>query len=198
MAKIIAIIFFVAYPFFVYFGLQVVELKTLALLVLLLLAVRVWLQQHLMPPAQLATNAIGEPFTRLLWWPVSIAGGVLIAAVLLLDDALYLKFYPVLMNVLFFILFAGTLRHPPSMIERFARLKTPVLPAEAIAYTRKVTLAWCGFFLLNGLIAFYTVLFATMEIWMLYNGLIAYVLMSGLFLGEFVARYFVKKRHNIG
>jgi hypothetical protein len=41
----------------------------------------------------------------------------------------------------------------PSMIERLARLREPDLPPEAIRYTRRVTQAWCVFFVFNGGIA---------------------------------------------
>ena len=46
-------------------------------------------------------------------------------------------------------------------------------------------------FALNALIALATVLFAPMNVWVLYNGVISYVLMGMLMLGEFLLR----KRH---
>lgn len=52
-------------------------------------------------------------------------------------------------------------------------------------------MVWCGFFVVNAAIALYTVVFAPMKIWVIYNGFISYVLMGILFLGEFVLR----KRH---
>ncbi len=99
--------------------------------------------------------------------------------------------YPVMMSTGALMIFATTLIKPPSMIERFARLAEPDLPESGVIWTRKVTVVWCVFFALNALIALATVLFAPMKIWVLYNGVISYVLMGMLMLGEFLLR----KRH---
>ena len=80
------------------------------------------------------------------------------------------------------------------MIERFARLQEPEFSDTAIAYTRKVTMVWCGFFVLNGSASLYTALFTDMATWTLYNGLIAYLLLGLLFIGEYLVRLRVKAR----
>ncbi|HRF87067.1 MAG: hypothetical protein IPN27_10020 [Cellvibrionales bacterium] len=105
-----------------------------------------------------------------------------------------LKFIPVVINLCCLLGFSITLWRPPSMIERFARLQEPQLSDVAIRYTRKVTMVWCGFFIVNGSIALYTALYADMKTWALYNGLIAYVLMGALFAGEYLVRLRVKAR----
>jgi uncharacterized membrane protein len=92
------------------------------------------------------------------------------------------------MNAAMFATFAGTLAYPPSMIERFARITKPDLPPRAVAYTRKVTMLWMGFFLVNGAIALWTALAGSWTAWTIYNGGIAYVLMGGLILLEYRAR----------
>ena len=76
------------------------------------------------------------------------------------------------------------------MIERFARLAEPDLPPEGVIWTKKVTIVWCGFFVVNAVIALGTVLFTSTKIWVLYNGFISYLLMGVLLLGE----YFLRKR----
>lgn len=106
---------------------------------------------------------------------------------LLLQNALWLKFYPVLMSLGSATLFAYTLIRPPTMIERFARLHQPDLPESGVRWTRQVTKVWCGFFVFNALVALITVFLST-QIWALYNGFISYVLMGILLLGEFVLR----------
>jgi len=58
----------------------------------------------------------------------------------------------------------------PSMIERLARLREPRLPQAAIAYTRRVTQVWCVFFAINGAIALVTAIWASDQVWALYNG----------------------------
>lgn len=107
---------------------------------------------------------------------------------LILKDQAWLKMYPVFMSVGALIIFASTLIKPPSMIERFARLAEPNLPEAGVIWTRQVTVVWCVFFVLNALIALATVLFASMQTWVLYNGFISYMLMGLLLLGEFILR----------
>jgi uncharacterized membrane protein len=58
----------------------------------------------------------------------------------------------------------------------------------AIAYTRKVTVVWCGFFVVTGTLALATALWSSDKTWALYNGLIAYLLMGALFAGEWLVR----------
>ena len=101
-----------------------------------------------------------------------------------------LRFYPVLVNAVMLWVFGWSLVSPPSLVERLARLQQPNLPAEGIVYTRRVTKIWCGFFILNGAIALATSLWASLAVWSLYNGLLAYLLM-GLLMGS---EYLIRKR----
>jgi uncharacterized membrane protein len=126
-------------------------------------------------------------------WLMTAVMIVLVVTVFISNEGHYFLYYPVIMNVLFLGVFATSLLRPPSMIERFARIREPDLPAEGVIYTRRVTWIWCGFFLLNGLTALYTVT-EPLEVWTLYNGLVSYLLMGTLFLGEFVVRQFVIKK----
>ncbi len=86
------------------------------------------------------------------------------------------------------ILFGTTLLRPPTMVERFARLRKPELSPAGVRYTRRVTEAWCLFFVFNCAVAAYTALFASREVWALYNGFIVYILMGTLFVGERAVR----------
>ena len=129
------------------------------------------------------------------WW----LGGTLLLFILAVwsNGWLPLKLYPVLVNVALLGVFAYSLISPPSIIERFARMREPDLPVEAIGYTRRVTQVWCGFFSVNGAIALMTALWASATIWTLYNGLIAYLVMGLLFGGEYFTRWHFKKRLNV-
>jgi uncharacterized membrane protein len=170
-------ILLIGYPFAVFFGLKYFDPRAIALLLVGLLLFRF----ILMPkgPKNVSRWTLG----------VALLIGILIfCAVLLLRDPIFIRLYPVAMSTLFFISFAYTLKHRPSMIERFARLRYKKLPAKAGPYCKKVTLVWCGFFLLNGLFALYTALFGTLELWTFYNGFLSYIFMGGLFLGEFIFR----------
>jgi uncharacterized membrane protein len=158
------------YPLAIYLGIGRFEPRWLALLLLAMALLRALLTR--------------EPI-----WLAAAGGAVLLVVASVLANAgLPLKLYPVLVNLTLLAVFAVSLRHPPSAIERIARLRDPQLPPEAIAYTRRVTQVWCGFFVLNGSIALYTALLSSDATWALYNGLVAYVLMGMLFLGEWLVR----------
>ncbi len=116
-----------------------------------------------------------------------IAAGA-VATIAAFDGDLSVRLYPVFMNAAMFVTFALTLIYPPSMIERFARTTRPDLPPRAVAYTRKVTMLWMGFFLINGAIAVWTALAGSWAAWTIYNGGIAYALMGALFLMEYGVR----------
>lgn len=127
-----------------------------------------------------------------LWW---LGGTVLLLTAAVWSNLLLpLKLYPVLVNAVLLGVFAYSLFFPPSMIERFARMSAPDLPAQAIGYTRRVTLVWCVFFAINGAIALMTALWASPAIWTLYNGFIAYLLMGLLLAGEYVVRWHFKRQ----
>ena len=92
------------------------------------------------------------------------------------------------------MVFAFSYFKPPTVIETFARLSEKKLPPSAIKYTAKVTLVWCLFFIINGLVSLYTAVFMSLDSWMIYNGFISYVLMGILMLVEYLVRLKVKKQ----
>ena len=160
----------VAYPLLVWFGIGKVS--------------PAWLALMLVVVAGLRAVATRQPI-----WLVAAFGGLLLAAAAAFGNSvLPLKFYPVLVNAVLLAVFAISLRHPPSAIERLARMQEPDLPESGVRYTRRVTQVWCGFFIVNGSIALATVLWASEAAWALYNGLIAYLLMGLLFAGEWLVR----------
>jgi uncharacterized membrane protein len=94
---------------------------------------------------------------------------------------------PVLINGVLLATFASSLSSTP-MVERFARMQDPELGPAQVSYCRGVTRVWCGFFVFNMLISGLLALFAPLEAWALYTGLIAYVLMGLLGASEYVVR----------
>ena len=167
-------------PLAILYGLRLGEPRHVALLLAALLVVR-----H----RRGATRLLGS-LSRL---DQAIAGGLVLlaAATALGNSELLLRLYPAAVNLGMLLLFAGSLVSPPSMVERFARLSDPALPAAAVGYTRSVTVLWCGFFVANGALALYTALYASRDDWALYNGGVAYALMGVLFAGEWLYRRFV-------
>ncbi len=167
-----------AYPLLVYASLRWFEPRWLGLLLL-----------------AIALARLGGGQRDPLAWATAVLALLLALCAGWLNQALPVKLYPVAVNALMLTLFALSLWHPPSMIERLARLKEPDLPPHAVAYTRRVTQVWCGFFVINGSIALWTALAGTDAQWALYNGLVAYLLMGALFVGEWLVRQRVRARH---
>lgn len=119
---------------------------------------------------------------------------LLMGLMMIWDAHRAVRFYPVFMNGAMLAAFAASLFKGPSMIERLARIAEPDLPEAGVRYTRKVTIVWCVFLLLNGLVALWTALYASLELWTAYNGFVAYLLMGALFGGELLVRKFVRAR----
>lgn len=111
-----------------------------------------------------------------------------------LDVQNALKLYPVFVNAALFTVFAASLRGTP-MVETFARLRHKNLPAHAVVYCRRVTVVWCVFFIVNGLVALDSALFRSDAWWALYNGAVSYVLIAMLFAAEFAVRMYVQRKH---
>jgi uncharacterized membrane protein len=121
---------------------------------------------------------------------------VLVALAVASNAVLPLKLYPVLVNAAFLAAFGASLLSGPSMIERLARLREPELPPEAVRYTRRVTQAWCVFFVANGAVCLGTALFSPDAVWSLYTGVVSYVLMGLMFGGEYLLRMRFKRLHH--
>ena len=162
-----------AYPFLIYVLLSQFGLAPAAVALIAISAIRLLTRRQSKITAQ--DLAVG-------------GGGVALGVTALTfrtDSAVLL--YPVVVNFGLLAVFAASLLQPPSFVERIARLRHE-LNADGVRYTRKVTFVWCVFFLANGSIALWTALFASIEVWTLYNGLLSYLMMGVLFLGEILVR----------
>lgn len=170
MRRILFVALTVLYPLIVFFGLDHFQPRWLALLLLALAL------------ARLGTSR------KPSGWAAAAVAAALAVATFLGNASLPLKLYPLAANGAMLFLFATSLVYPPCAVERIARLTWRDLPASAVAYTRKVTAVWCGFFVLNGSLSAATAVWSTDAGWALYNGLVAYVLMGLLFAGEWIVR----------
>ena len=142
-----------------------------------------------MPRPIAAYQAISKQVIAFLLIPIIIG---LLAVIY--NSPILLRIYPFCVNLTLFALFFSSLYNPPTIIERFARLREPNLSESGVRYTRRLTMIWCGFFMLNGAAALYTAIKTNLETWTLYNGFIAYILMGSLFLGEYAIRIWVRKK----
>ncbi len=172
------------YPLIIYLTLDKLGPVLLGIFLILLLIVRgsIW----------------GRHSPVLVWSSLALTLAVIAVSLLLIDDtALVLKLYPTLINLGLLIAFAYTLVNPPSMIERMVRAMNRPLSTKTGPYTRIVTMIWCGFFTVNGIIATLIAFSGSLTTWTIYNGLIAYIIMGTLIIGELIFRYFYKRQHGL-
>lgn len=112
----------------------------------------------------------------------------LFALAVVADDRRPLLLIPSLIQLVLFLLFRATLREPPSMVERMARLMQPLAPEWVDPYCRKVTVMWCIFFLANAVVILWLTALGKREIWVQYTGGVLYAIAGGLQVGEFFVR----------
>jgi len=172
----------ILYPFLAYFGLQILSPSIVACILLMLLLIRLKLGKSIFTNKQ-----------HNKWLLLTIV--VVLGFSLLTNSDYGIRFYPVATSFFFLAVFAYSLWFPPTVIEKFARIRKPDLSEQGVRYTRNVTKIWCCFFIINGCIAGYTSVYSDIETWTLYNGFISYCLI-GLLAGiEFLVRIRVQHKH---
>lgn len=177
LAKVLALIATLCYPFVIWLGLQHFGLAFLALFLLIIAAIRLYSHRD-----QIS-------------FIIFVIAAILSALSIWQNHLLPLKLYPVIMNLMMLGLFVNSLFQKETIIEKFARLKEPNLPPKAIAYIRNLTKIWSVFFFFNGSVALYTALETSEKIWALYNGFIAYLLIGTLMGGEWLYRRYYLGKH---
>ena len=177
LAKVLAFIATLCYPFVIWLGLQHFGLAFLALFLLAIAELRLYSHRDR---------------TSLT---ISVFVAILSAISLWQNQLLPLKLYPVIMNLMMLGLFFNSLYQKETIIEKFARLKEPDLPPNAVSYIRNLTKIWCVFFFFNGAIALFTAFESSEKIWALYNGFIAYLLIGALMGGEWLYRRYYLGKH---
>ena len=174
----------ISYPFFIFFTLEYFQPRDIAIVLAVVFVLRF-----------LSASKNRTKELRPIAFLIGAVGLVVAGAGFILNDEQALKYYPVVINVVMLIVFARSLLHPPTVIELFAKLQYPDLSAEGISYTYKVTISWCLFFLINGSISLMTVVYGTMSQWVLYNGLISYMVMGLMFSIEYLIRRKKMQQH---
>jgi len=183
--KMIAVGALIIYPIAIYFADDYLSPSLLIAGLLLLLAARLlvaaWINQ-----------------TKRLW-SIALAVIMLVAALvvpLLMPDIklMYLRLYPMLLTLLVFAFFFGSLFTRMPLAERFARMQYRDLPAQGVIYTRHLTWVWCGVLLCNALVSLYTAIATSFEVWSVYNGVIVYLLFGSVFACEYVVRLRLRRK----
>lgn len=173
-----------AYPAIVFLALQVLEPRWVAAIVAGLLLLRLLV----VSPEKVAGTL------RAVRWP-ALAVGVVLGVSAVSNHPVALLLTPALVNLALFVSFARSLAGPENMVESLARIQVSDLTAEEVVYSRSVTQVWCGFFVLNGGICAALALAAPLEVWALYTGFVAYLLMGALFAAEYLYRLWRFRRY---
>lgn len=86
------------------------------------------------------------------------------------------------------VLFGHTLWTPPSLCERLVRLQYPDFMPGIAEYLREVTWVWTLFFAINVAVCALLPALAGQKLWAVYTGMLVYVLMGLLGVGEWIYR----------
>ncbi len=181
LAAVAFVLLAIAYPAIVYSGLKRYSPKAIALTIGAILLVRFMWRQS------------GESRKRLSMMLVPPL--ILCVISFIANNREFILCLPVFTSVALLCSFGLTLFRGPSAVETFARMRVPDLTVDEMAHCRRMTWLWVGFFLVNGLIAFWTVRWGTLEAWGFYNGLVSYLIMGVLFAGEFIYRHWRFRRY---
>jgi uncharacterized membrane protein len=164
--KIIVILLTLIYPFIVFVALQKqLSLKFMSLFLTAIILI------NFIKSKQKITLAFGLLLSTLLY---------------ITNNDLFLKSYPVIMNLIITITFYASLSSTPIITQITQKMKLKQTNQTKI-YTKNLTIIWTIFLAINTVISF-TTLFLSPFVWTLYNGLISYLLMGILFIGEFCIR----------
>jgi uncharacterized membrane protein len=119
-----------------------------------------------------------------------LAGAVLAGALWVVDAETLLKFPPVVLDLAVAAWFGMTLRSGEEpLVSWFARLvRGEELAPDLARYARVSTLVWTVFLVAMAAVAAALALLASTEAWSLFANGISYLLLGGLFLGEFFYR----------
>jgi uncharacterized membrane protein len=166
----------IGYPFAVYFSRGSISARSFVLIALALLILR------------LVTLQSGA--ARLWRLPLLAMVGMLIVTAAL-DADFAEKAYPTLMSAAAASAFGWSLRFGPSLVERFARIRSNDLTPAAILYCRKVTMIWTAWLIINALISGTLAIWGNLAVWAMWTGLISYLVMAVLFLSEVAVRHLV-------
>lgn len=173
--RLIRTVILVGWPFMIYFGLKKFEPRYLALLIVLLVLMRKGSFKKI--------KALKYPDLSIIIITLVLAGGIYWS-----NSEILLRLYPVVISLGLLSIFALSLFRPPTIVERIARTDHPNLSNDGVRYTMRVTQVWCVFFLCNASVAGATALYASREVWILYNGFISYLLIGIIFCSEWIVR----------
>lgn len=132
-----------------------------------------------------------------------------VAISIITKNSIFVKLYPVTISAIFLVIFGSSLFSDEPIVFRFAKLGDKSIAGSSFEndvklYCKKVTIAWCIFFILNGgtaaFLAYLGNIFPSIPkqkadaIALSYTGGISYILMGLIFAIEFIIRKQVDKK----
>lgn len=164
--KVLGIVFAISYPFVVFFALK----KQVALRAVVLVL--------------LACASVSFIRNKNIWLFIGVL--FLCAGAIVFNQDIFLKLYPVFMNLWVCMVFALSLKGTP-LITTFAKKMGYVLDKSQERYTKSVTGAWALFMFFLTICSLITV-FLPNEIWVMFNGFVSYILIAIMIGLEFLVR----------
>ena len=171
--KFLSIIITVLYPFFIYYLLSTKSSFHVISLILLLVVV--------------------INFLKIKSIIILFIGLILTLFLSFTNNEIFLKIYPVCMNLIVSLAFLGSLLKTP-LITLFAQKLKYEITDDDLSYTRKATIAWGVFMFLIMILSLITVFMSDFT-WALFNGLIAYMLNGLMIIIEYIERTRIRKNH---
>ena len=171
--KFLSIIITVLYPFLIYYLLSNISSFHVISLILLLVVV--------------------INFLKIKSIIILFIGLILTLFLSFTNNEIFLKIYPVCMNLIVSLAFLGSLLKTP-LITLFAQKLKYEITDDDLSYTRKATIAWGVFMFLIMILSLITVFMSDFT-WALFNGLIAYILIGLMFIIEYIVRTRIRKNH---
>ncbi|PCI03037.1 MAG: hypothetical protein COB79_01380 [Zetaproteobacteria bacterium] len=165
--KILVGILFILYPAVVYYGLtHGMAWFGLLLLILFFMYQAIFSEKHWQSIGFIAVLSVGAWF----------------------QQATTIKLIPIVIHLSLFGLFYQSLQDKSPLIEKFARLDFPNFPEGMARHCLQMTQIWTVFFACNIVLNIGLVLWATDATWALYNGMLVYIFIGMLVLGEYIWR----------
>lgn len=181
VVKALVALFFVAYPFIVYFGLNYFPPSFFGLVLVILLAIRF---------------GVIKPDERKLMLPILLVFVVYAIATVIFDNTRLVLYYPALVSFVMCFVFANSLRDAEPLLLRLVKARGMVTSKHTPGYLFWLTGLWAVFFVINGLVSLWTSS-VSLAAWTLYNGLISYFIVAVLMIGEWFYRRHYKKKKGV-
>jgi uncharacterized membrane protein len=168
------------FPFLIHYGLPYFGAKVFAVLLFVIFVLRI-----VFIPAK---NVI---FKITMMAVVSCFCGV----IAFYNSAELLFYYPVLMSLFVAMMFFLSLYTERTLIEEFAQLSGKEYPQGAQDYMRGLTKSWIALLVFNAIAAAYFACCQSADAWLLYNGVVAYAIITGFMILEVIYRGIYRRKN---